>query len=1686
MNNTFFSNAHNFQSAATSGVDPRTGLFNYTLLVAQISGNNHLGPDLTMALSYSPLNTKNTGFGIGFTSGLTQYDRQNRLLMLASGERYKVIETDQTVYLKQYKQDVVRFEKDTKQNVYRVIHKSGRIEVLTGAENGYDLKVPTQIFSPLGHSLTLDWDFNRGVIPYLTRISDETQVLLTVNYELGVHTKITVWPDTSESHEIQLLFQNEYVTQVKNTAIDPTLVWQLGYSRDHVRLLTEITFPTGLIEHVDYQSDGHRFPENVPLSPLPYVTRYTQYPGHGPAIVRTYQYTDLNFLGYGGFGNWDRDEDYLYSMMTDYQYGSTEIWDDGTSQRHITRRYNNYHLLVSETIQQNQCKREHRTDYYAQIGVAFEQQPAQFQMPKSATVRFNDEPDGDVIQTEFDAAGNPMMQIAQDGTRTDWIYYSADGEGDDCPPSPHGFVRFVKSQTVTPGRSSPEGAYDDAPVHQTIYRYSRFPTREGTPAAYAVVRTYQGLFSTGQLLHERQTHYINAVSSPDHGRLQRIEETVHEATPAAARQGWTSQQTFSYSVQGDNLVQSTQWTGHDQLSYTTHRTQSRFSGQVRHEMNAQKCTCDYYYDGVGRLLKQVTNAETDYAHEIKYAYAFEEDGFVTTTQTDVWGNQQRTRVDGLGRPYQQEVLEKGQEAQGWRKVAETAYDSWGRGVSQTHYDRLPVDNDDGSEAGSETLVAARLRFEYDDWGQQHRTIQDTGESAQQDYDPVTRTTQITRQAGGLSFAKSTVVYDQNHRPVTTTLYDRAGKPYSQQSHQYDGLGRVRATIDVLGQKTAYAYDVFGRVSTLTHSDGTVVRKSYAPFSSGNLVTQIEAGGHVLGTRSFDSLHRQTSITCGGRTAQATYQDVAPLPCQVTDPSGQTMTYDYEMMLGNALTRASAGDMQQYFTYEPKTGVMTQACAARQATRRLSYTPAGRLQQESFRFDETAEENNERQANYIYSSSGVLTGYQDVTGTHRSVHFDPFGRPVFARDTDIEVSFTYDAASRVRRWQVYDIQHQQTCATALEWDEFGREIYRQIQTATETLTLEQTYTVKGQLASRLTHSQQSGVLRQESYTYDPARGWLMAYVCTGVECPRDAYGFVLASQRFTYDRLGNILTCTSNLEDGSTDTATFRYSASDPCQLHTITHTHPGYPAVLSLKYDQAGRLIEDEAGRQLTYDALGRLAAVSLDDTTSTYAYDATNRLVQQQIGTDNTHELYYRGASRVVEILRESGVATRLLRARGEAVATVTGNDSQLLGTDGHSSVLLSHQADGSQTRHRYSPHGQQAEEERHPAIPAYNGERLDPVGGVYHLGNGYRAYNPVLMRFNAPDSWSPFGAGGLNAYAYCQGDPINHTDPSGHMSLGNILGIAFGAIGLIVGLVMAVPTGGASLAGDLAIISGLIADVTGIASAVTEESNPQASAILGGVSILSGVFSLGAGTIGGIARGMRRVGEKLIGSFAPGLSGRGAVGAGAQIMGRQTTAEGAFTQAINNGWIQEIEHPAGSGFHTLQLTAPEFVPSLSVIHEDYPLLMRLGFDPMDVSMTGGRVSQIDNTAMTFGGAPPYIDITINTVYRLYAPFITENTGLDAGRTMIKILHSSIVERFTNGSLMYRTPFDQQYIHSISHFWSLNGVSHSPQYWLLNDMMERDVSLWGLIVNTFGTEAATYNNIDIFSFYNTLISGLP
>lgn len=101
---------------------------------------------------------------------------------------------------------------------------------------------------------------------------------------------------------------------------------------------------------------------------------------------------------------------------------------------------------------------------------------------------------------------------------------------------------------------------------------------------------------------------------------------------------------------------------------------------------------------------------------------------------------------------------------------------------------------------------------------------------------------------------------------------------------------------------------------------------------------------------------------------------------------------------------------------------------------------------------------------------------------------------------------------------------------------------------------------------------------------------------------------------------------------------------------------------------------------------------------------------------------------------------------------------NSLMLVTDAKKTVL---KADGVI---KYSPYGY-ADLSPCEATLGFNGQARDFMTNCDLLGRGKRAFSPVLMRFHSPDSYSPFGTGGVNSYAFCNSDPVNYFDPSGGM---------------------------------------------------------------------------------------------------------------------------------------------------------------------------------------------------------------------------------------------------------------------------------------------------------------------------------
>ncbi|EJN30661.1 RHS repeat-associated core domain protein-containing protein [Pseudomonas sp. GM78] len=167
------------------------------------------------------------------------------------------------------------------------------------------------------------------------------------------------------------------------------------------------------------------------------------------------------------------------------------------------------------------------------------------------------------------------------------------------------------------------------------------------------------------------------------------------------------------------------------------------------------------------------------------------------------------------------------------------------------------------------------------------------------------------------------------------------------------------------------------------------------------------------------------------------------------------------------------------------------------------------------------------------------------------------------------------------------------------------------------------------------------------------------------------------------------------------------------------------------------------------------------------YRYDPLDRLVDSTPSAQSVLQRFYLRDRLATEI---QGVAQCSIMQHNDQLLAQqerqgsTNAEISLLATDQKRSVL--NVLDTTRLNpHAYTPYGHRPATTGLLSLLGFNGERPDPVTGGYLLGNGYRTLNPVLMRFNSPDSWSPFGEGGLNAYTYCVGDPINRSDPTGHL---------------------------------------------------------------------------------------------------------------------------------------------------------------------------------------------------------------------------------------------------------------------------------------------------------------------------------
>lgn len=1227
MSEQFISQSSNFISAFSGAVDPRTGMYGYNFTLAHLIGNAGLGPELPITLSYSPLTTNNSGFGTGVTLQVSFYDKGNRTLQLSTGERYRVNEAGGILNVIHAKP--LNFRISIRNDGYYIFYKNGITECLTSPSKGGNIKVTERIISPAGRELTLKWE-TYGNSKRLLSVSDESIILLNIRYNAGGAT-FSVWPETAEAHTVILRTQNDLLISIQNTNLSPALTWTLAYSN---KKLISVISPTGLQDRVTWSQTGHKFPLGGPSGTLPYVISHRQ-TGHNNQLIRNLRYTfsDKNFLGYGGSNqtSWNSDTDFLYGILGDYEYSSTEIAldSDNSSLSRTVRTYSNYHLQIKEfsTIVGTTCHSTTETTYYSVKGKNFDSQPPQFQFPLKQTVTLTDtsKPVGQQARTEttlskFDEQGNPVSQKSPDGTLVEYEYYPPEGDGENCPPEPNGFIRFLKKKTLTPRTTK----YDDTLPEVTQYTYCTLGDTD------RVVQKSQKTYSGNQLLWQQITQYNTDKNNQDFGRITELTHIKYDGA-----KGFISKQLFT-SIPGNGaLTQQVTTIGHDGLVAIDSRSSSTLSGLLFCETDSQGVKTEYKYDLAGRLISQTAAAGSAFEKTATWSYTIEESGPVTT-YVDPTGNQQKILFDSAGREIGRQQFDP-DTTQKFYLTSSQTFDMLGRSHTATRSDWLTA-------IGNHKSFDLQTTVDHDDWGApQIQTFSDLTRYHQATH-PVELTRVVYAQGGEgnqkLNSGRMETKLDaQTHLPLTTIRTDTTGQTQGVRHFSWDGRGQLRKDTDELNNTTTRFYDAYGRLTTQTLPDGSVVTRTYAPHLTDELISTISitgpnANGEIqtwlAGTQEFDSLGRVTRRAEGGRITTFIYKGTSLSPSKIILPSGKKLQYTYIPELGNAVSSVSAEGITQTFNYDPKTGRLLQE-REENVTNNYLWKASGSLQAETF-----TRNTGQNATHYTSTLAGEPVSYQDITHSQTVYDYDKYGRMVSLVDAGLKTTFEYDVLGRLCQQTVENNTGTDTLTTVLEYDDFNRET-KQVVTDSigASLTTVSSWTKNGLLASRhLTVSSGDHTHRHEAFNYD-ARNRLIRYKVTGTIPVSDACGLPLSEQTYQYDALNNLTIVISTLSDGNSDIMTYHYeNTDDPTQLTSVTHTHASYPQRILLKYDPEGRMILDEAGRTLTYDVLGRLSTIEGENCPGgRYGYDAGNRLVSQNIGTGEVRQLYYRGTELVNEV---------------------------------------------------------------------------------------------------------------------------------------------------------------------------------------------------------------------------------------------------------------------------------------------------------------------------------------------------------------------------------------------------------------------------------------------------------------------
>ncbi|HCN47239.1 MAG TPA: nematicidal protein 2-like protein [Pseudomonas sp.] len=894
---------------------------------------------------------------------------------------------------------------------------------------------------------------------------------------------------------------------------------------------------------------------------------------------------------------------------------------------------------------------------------------------------------------------------------------------------------------------------------------------------------------------------------------------------------------FAYSEDANDagrVVIKTTISRKGETSVVSSQTRSRNTGKLYENLDTEGIRTVYTYDPQGNLNSETVSKDGTVLRTTTHTltgqlvsqYDSVEDGTTTRVERDALGRKQalwlkpsgassfietqRWKYDALGRAASSVETDYGKDnKQVSQRQTTWSYDESSGRITTTHVLKDAAGKDLKKVIQARTPSVRGERFTQGTFSVDRQFNAEKGTLSEH---------YSTSGSGGCKIERS-VSGDGLVKALRYLKTDKAGKEteHDRIDYTYDDHAQLTKATPRLGAATSYTYDRAGRLLTTTR-DGGVLRNTYDASSlapvAGESHVESGSGKLSLGKQTIDMLGRASSQTVNGSKTEFSYVGASTKGALKTPGSAPSALSDYDGSI------------------DKKTRTHVQKLGGQSST-------------------------------LVFSTGGRLLNFTDLTKATTTYTYDFFNRVTSSSNDQCICIFSYADNGLLTSESIKAVKAGNlTMRVDYSYDELGQEIKRTFTCeGVQTLSLERTLLADGRLAKsslKASKADKGKVTESEvysdSYEYDKAsrlHKWTAEPLTTFPDDFRQI--------EWRYDALGNV-TVKHDLRDPS---VYFDYEFTE--RLVQIFETAAGGSTqpksdspLVPLTYDDSGRMTGDDGDgrllandkRRLSYHGNGQVKTYSVDGdkTRYSFSYDSEGRVRGGSVGK-KTDTYHYRGDSVYALVQsddgKSDGFSKRTLVLRNESRGCLmqdaitddkTSRSFELRDANGtvFASVDLASKAI---TFFRYEPYGKRFSGEKAENWLGFKGEPLNRLG-LYHLGNGYRLYDPGWGRFLTRDSRSPFGVGGAAAYVFCNGDPVNNADPSGHQVIAQysrwgtapaIQSLAFRVVVGALSVLIAPFTAGTSML--LAIATTALAAISfafDMASVIIAESDPQLSRTL------------------------------------------------------------------------------------------------------------------------------------------------------------------------------------------------------------------------------------------------------------------